>query len=142
MSGFSKCWYLVPNMSHFTFSCDLQTLVPGRPRTHAGTQVLERPAHGRAGGNPAPSRRESGPEPTEILSRPRSPPPLKYVPYSIPFGSDAAHTPLTPTKTTKRGPPSRLRYRPLGKIRRGNSETLGFCGGGFSKSGTHFNKIP
>ena len=59
----------------------------------------ERPPHGRAGGNPAPSRRESGPEPTEILPRFRSPPPLlKTYLTHFPFGSEASLPPsLQPT---------------------------------------------
>ena len=52
---------------------------PSAPLTGARAGI--RP---RADGNPAPSRRKSGPEPTEILPRPRSPPPFKYLPYSLP----------------------------------------------------------
>ncbi len=33
-------------------------------------------------------------------------------------------------------------YRPLGKISRGNSETLGFSDGGFFKFGTRFDENP
>ena len=72
----------------------------------------ERPPHGRAGGNPTPSRRESGPEPTEIRPRadrnpaptPIPSPPLNTYLTHFPFGSDAAHPPLTPIrKSTPNG---------------------------------------
>ena len=67
---------------------------PGHSWTDAETQVPERPPHGRAGGNPAPSRRESGPEPTELLPRPRPPSPLFLnLPYSLPVRAGAAHPP-------------------------------------------------
>ena len=63
--------------------------IPSAPLTGARAGI--RP---RADGNPAPSRRKSGPEPTEILPRFRSPPPLlKTYLTHFPFGSEASLPP-------------------------------------------------
>ena len=85
--------------------CGFSGAVPPRPRA-VGEQtrklrIPSAPPHGRAGGNPAPSRRESGPEPTEIPPRadrnpaptPIPSPPLNTYLTLFPFGSDAAHPP-------------------------------------------------
>ena len=93
--------------------------IPSAPLTGARAGI--RP---RADGNPAPSRRKSGPEPTEILPRFRSPPPLlKTYLTHFPFGSEASLPPSLQLHVANgfSSPPPTLR------------DSSG-CGGGRAKS--------